>query len=85
MVEVALSRLRFDRDHKGSLYARAGLPEYWIANLRDGRLEVYRAPVPDGATAFGWRYGTALALGAEEHVSPLAAPNARISVTDLLP
>ena len=85
VVEVALSRLRFDRDHKGSLYARASLAEYWIVNLRDRRLEVYRGPVPDGAAAFGWRYGTALALGPQEDVSPLAAPNARVSIADLLP
>src|SRR5262245_24342393 len=33
VVEVAQSRLRFDRQHKGGLYARAGLPEYWIVNI----------------------------------------------------
>jgi Uma2 family endonuclease len=32
-VEVADSSLAFDRDQKGSLYARARLPEYWIVNL----------------------------------------------------
>src|SRR5687768_16535808 len=49
VVEVALARLQFDRDHKGSLYARAGLADYWIVNLPDRRLEVYRGPVPDAA------------------------------------
>ncbi len=39
-----------DRIHKGSLYARAGLPDYWIVNLPERRLEVYRDPEP-GATA----------------------------------
>jgi Uma2 family endonuclease len=85
LVEVALSRLPFDRDHKGSLYARAGIPEYWIVNLQTPRLEVYQGPVPDDAAAFGWRYGTALTLAPQEHVSPLAAPHARIRVADLLP
>src|SRR5262245_1948531 len=33
VVEVALTRVRFDRGRKGSLYARAGLPEYWIVNI----------------------------------------------------
>jgi Uma2 family endonuclease len=33
VVEVAESSLRFDRRRKGSLYARAGLPDYWIVNL----------------------------------------------------
>src|SRR6266852_6507261 len=32
-IEVAESSVTFDRQHKGSLYARAGLPEYWIVNL----------------------------------------------------
>jgi Uma2 family endonuclease len=85
VVEVALSRLGFDRDHKGSLYARARLADYWIVNLPDRRLEVYRGPVPDRAAAFGWRYGTALALGPEERVAPLAAPEASVTVADLLP
>src|SRR5436190_16797854 len=45
VVEVALSSLRLDREHKGSLYARAGLGDYWILNLVDRVLEVYREPV----------------------------------------
>jgi Uma2 family endonuclease len=85
VVEVALSRVRFDRDHKGSLYARAGLAEYWIVNLQDRRLEVYREPVPDAGSAFGWRYGTALTLGVTERIAPLAVPTASVAVADLLP
>ena len=85
VVEVALSRLGFDRDRKGSLYARAGLADYWIVNLPDRRLEIYRGPLPDGAAPFGWRYGTAQALGPEARVSPLAKPDASVSVSDLLP
>ena len=85
IVEVALSRLGFDRDHKGSLYARAGLGDYWILNLPDRRLEIYRGPVPDGAARFGWRYGSALALGPGERIAPLAVPGASVSVADLLP
>jgi Uma2 family endonuclease len=85
IVEVALSRRRFDREHKGSLYARAGIADYWILNIPDRRLEVYREPVPDGAAPFGWRYGRSVALGADERVTPLAAPEASVSVADLLP
>ena len=85
VVEVALSRLAFDREHKGSLYARAGIADYWLVNLPDRRLEVYRAPVPDGAAPFGWRYGSAFTLGPEERVAPLAAPGASVTVADLLP
>jgi Uma2 family endonuclease len=85
VVEVALSRLGFDREHKGSLYARAGLPDYWIVNLPDRRLEVFRGPVADAAAPFGWRYGSAQALGPDERVAPLAAPGVAVLVADLLP
>src|SRR5512138_3779920 len=44
LIEVAESSLAFDRDHKGSLYARAGVADYWIVNLPDAALEVYRRP-----------------------------------------
>jgi Uma2 family endonuclease len=85
IVDVARSHLAFDRDHKGSLYARAGVGEYWIVNLLDRRLEVFCDPVRDAAAAFGWRYGAALALGPHDHVAPLAATTASIAVADLLP
>ena len=41
VVEVAETSLAYDRRTKGPLYARAGIPEYWIANLLDNVLEVY--------------------------------------------
>ena len=47
VVEVAESSLLLDRRHKGSLYARARLDDYWIVNLVDRVLEVYRQPVAD--------------------------------------
>src|SRR5262245_12202727 len=85
VVEVSVSRLTFDRDHKGSLYARAGLADYWILNLVDRVLEIYRRPVEDPAARFGWRYASIERLGAGSSASPLAAPDARIQVSDLLP
>jgi len=85
IVEVALSRLRFDREHKGSLYARAGIGDYWIVNIPNRRLEIYREPEPDETAAFGWRYGRSVTLGPDERVAPLAAPQASILIADLLP
>ena len=84
-VEVAESSLGIDRHHKGSLYARAGLPEYWVVNLVDRVLEVYRHPRPDEAAPFGWRYGHREVLDASAQVSPLAAPEASVPVSRLLP
>jgi Uma2 family endonuclease len=85
VVEVGLSRLRFDRRHKGSLYARAGIADYWIVNIPDQRLEVYRDREPDARSPFRWRYGRTVVLGPDERVSPLALPAASIAVSDLLP
>jgi Uma2 family endonuclease len=85
VVEVADSSLTLDRKHKGSLYARALLPEYWIVNLVDRALEVYRNPSSDAGALYGWAYRVMLTLGPEEYVAPLAAPLARILVADLLP
>jgi Uma2 family endonuclease len=85
VVEVSESSLAFDRHHKGSVYARAGLADYWILNLVDRDLEVYRDPVRDPAAAFGWRYEATHTFGPESFISPLALPGARIRVVDLLP
>jgi Uma2 family endonuclease len=85
LVEVAEASLAFDREHKGSLYARAHVPDYWIVNLVDHVLEVHRDPTPSANAPYGWRFSTLLRLGATETVSPLAAPQARIPVADLLP
>ena len=85
VVEVALTSLRFDREHKSSLYARAGRPEYWIVNLVDRVLEVRREPAPSPSAPYGWDYRSVEMLGPGERACPLAAPAARIAVADLLP
>jgi len=85
LVEVADASLAFDRDHKGSLYARAHVPDYWIVNLVDHVLEVHREPAPSADAPYGSRFSTRRRLGAADSVSPLTAPRARILVADLLP
>jgi hypothetical protein len=67
------------------VYARAGLSDYWVLNLIDRTLEVYRDPIADAEAPFGWRYSRREALAASERVAPLAAPTAWVSVADLLP
>ncbi len=84
IVEVADSSLTYDRDQKGSLYARAGIADYWIANLVDNQLEVYRDPVPDPTALHGFRYSSRTDLRPPQTVSPLALPQAVIAVGDLL-
>jgi Uma2 family endonuclease len=78
IVEVADSSLLHDRKRKKRLYARAGIPEYWLVNLVDGCLEIYRDP-KDGI------YTQSTVLRGEDLVSPLARPEASIKVADLLP
>jgi Uma2 family endonuclease len=85
IVEVAESSLRKDRAHKASLYARAGIADFWIVNLVDRVLEVHRDPQPSAAAPYGWSYRTVAILRDPETVSPLAAPAARIAVAELLP
>jgi Uma2 family endonuclease len=85
IVEIAESSLALDREYKGSLYAKARVPEYWIVNLVDRVLEVYRDPRPETSASYGWAYRSVQSLHAGEHVSPLAAPTARVPVADLMP
>ena len=47
VVEVADSSLDGDREDKCRIYARAGIPTYWIVNLVDQQIEVYTSPVGD--------------------------------------
>jgi len=84
-VEVAESSLAVDRHHKSSLYARAGLPDYWILNLVDRVLEVYGEPAPDPSAPFGWRYARSEVFDASACVTPLAAPGSSLPVSQLLP
>jgi Uma2 family endonuclease len=46
VIEVSDSTLDGDREDKGSIYAEAGIPEYWIVNLVDRQIEVHTAPGP---------------------------------------
>jgi Uma2 family endonuclease len=85
VVEIADSSLAFDREHKGGLYARARLDDYWIVNLVDRVVEIYRRPIQDPSAPFGWRYASREVLSAESSIELLAAPGARILVSDLLP
>jgi Uma2 family endonuclease len=85
LVEIAETSLSLDRRHKSALYARAGLADYWIVNLPGGILEVYREPAPTVSADPGWAYRSVQVLTRGASVAPLAAPEARIAVADLLP
>jgi len=80
VVEVADASLQQDRITKAAIYAAAGIPEYWIVNLREGVLEVMRDP--DRAAA---RYRDTRRLRAGERIELAALPGAAVAVADLLP
>ena len=85
LVEVAETTLAFARRRKGSLYARAGIAEYWVVNVAAGALEVYRSPGQDDEARYGHAYRETIVLRPGDVVAPLAAPDMRIAVADLLP
>jgi Uma2 family endonuclease len=85
VMEVAESSLDFDRMLKGSLYARAAVSDYWILNLVERVVEVYRDAGPDASAVFGWRYRSVTRLAAPATIAPLAWSGARNALADLLP
>ena len=85
IVEVSETTLGYDRKIKGSLFARVGIADYWILNLIDRELEVYRQPAPDRKAKYGYAYKDVTILGSKDRVAPLAKPKAKIRVADLLP
>lgn len=85
VVEIADASLDYDRQQKASLYARAGIADYWIINLIERKVEICRGPIAAAAAPFGWFYSRIEGYFSGEHVAPLAASGARIPVADLLP
>lgn len=85
VVEVADTSLALDRLRKGGLYARAAIADYWVVNLVDEVLEVYREPVRVPSRPAEWKYASVRLLRRNAVVTPLAAPRARIRVAALLP
>jgi Uma2 family endonuclease len=85
IVEVSDTTLHFDRGRKASIYARAGISDYWILNLRDRCLEVMRNAVEDASALGGFRYQSVTTLRPPARVIPLSCPTASIPIADLLP
>ena len=77
--------LAYDRNDKASLYGRAGIDDYWIVNIEDQQVEVYRGPAPDIGKPFGYGYADVSIHKRGETIWSLAKPEAQIAVADLLP
>jgi len=71
-------RVEYERLVEQGFFARAGVEDYWIVNLVDHVLEVYRQPRPAPAAAYGARYRSVRLLRRTATVVPLAKPPARL-------
>lgn len=85
IIEVSDTTLSYDRNRKASLYAKFGIRDYWVLNLKKRTLEVYRQPSEDENAYYDFSYEKKITFGEEEEVSPLAMPQAKIKIADLLP
>ena len=78
LVEVADDSFEYDRDVKAPLYAENGIAEYWIVNLVDRCLEVYRDPQPNGT------YSDLRSLRPGDRVDVAALAGLSVAVVDLI-
>jgi Uma2 family endonuclease len=85
VVEVSDTTLSYDRETKGSLYAAADIPEYWILKLVDRQLEMHRDPSALPGARYGFGYRTRVIALSGEVVDAPALAGARVAVDDLLP
>jgi Uma2 family endonuclease len=76
-IEVADSTLDRDRTIKQKIYANANIPEFWIVNLPEDVVEVYRNPAGDA-------YQERILVSREEHISPQLLPNLVLSGEEIL-
>jgi len=76
IIESSLATLKRDLGAKSRAYAAAGVPEYWVIDVKNAKLHVFRAPL-DGA------WTQTLTLGPEDLVSPLFAPGADIPLASV--
>lgn len=76
IIEFSNTTLAKDTDEKRRVYAAAGIQDYWVANLKDGELIIYRQPI-DG----DYQVEQRLRQGA---VAPLAFPDITVAVDSLI-
>jgi len=77
LIEVADTSLPYDRETKLAIYARTGIREFWIVNLRDNVLETFRAPQGEAYT-----HARTFALGETAH--PEAFDDVTVPVADII-
>lgn len=78
IIEVADSSLKFDCETKGKAYAQAGIADYWVLDVVDRQLYVFREPNEEG-------YQSKVILGENGMISPLQFSDLQIVVLEMLP
>jgi Uma2 family endonuclease len=78
VIEVADSTLKQDCEVKDKLYARSNIPEYWVVDIKNRQVRIFRDPTPTG-------YGSQLILTETHSISPLAFPEIALSIDSILP
>src|SRR6266702_2310872 len=74
IIEVSESSLRYDLQIKAPLYARHGVPEYWVIDLTGRQVRFFRSPESG-------QYADATSTGAPGLVAPVALPEVQIDLT----
>ena len=82
MIEVADSSQEKDRE-KALEYAAAGVPEYWLVDVRERRVELYRHPIEDKSAFLGARYSSLQLLNPSDSIELLAKPGVSIQLAQL--
>ena len=77
VIEVSDSTLAYDRQIKRPLYAKSGIPEYWLVNLIDNTIEVYRKPEAGN-------YRERFVIDKEGSISAINFPDVTFLVGDLI-
>ena len=77
LIEVSDTSVDYDRSAKLSAYARAGIPEVWIATRQDSRIEAYTEPVEG-------EYSSVRYAGPGESIAPQAFPEVVLEVDSLI-
>lgn len=76
VIEIADASLAFDLTVKASLYARAGVAEYWVLDIIGRRMLVHRQPEAG-------QYATVRSYSQDESVAPAAAPDSNLAIGSL--
>ncbi|MEG4292833.1 Uma2 family endonuclease [Microcoleus sp. C2C3] len=78
IIELADSSLTFDREIKAKAYARSGIADYWVLNVNERQLHVFREPTENG-------YQSEVILAETASISPIEFPAFSIAIQAMLP